>query len=188
MFQRARQTMTSTPKQETAKEPLVRNISDTALWVAVYRARETDRTDALFRDPYARRLAGERGEQIARTSAKASPEWPYIARTVRFDQITSELIKQGADMVINLAAGLDTRPYRMELPPSLQWVEVDLPAITDYKEQILREEKPRCVLQRVRMDLADVSARRKLFQELGAKAKQALIITEGLLVYLSRDE
>jgi methyltransferase (TIGR00027 family) len=180
--------MNSTSKAETQKEPLLRNISDTALWVAVYRARETERKDALFRDPYARRLAGERGEQIATTSAKASPGWPYTARTVRFDQIVSERIKQGTDMVINLAAGLDTRPYRMELPASLEWVDVDLPAITDYKEEILREEKPRCRLQRVRMDLADMTARRKLFQDLGGKAKQALILTEGLLAYLSRDE
>jgi methyltransferase (TIGR00027 family) len=169
--------------------PLVRNVSDTALWVAVYRARETERKDALFRDPFARRLAGERGEQIATVSpAKASPDWPYIARTVRFDQIVKEQIKQGADMVINLAAGLDTRPYRMELPAQLQWVEVDLPAMIDYKEEILRVEEPRCALQRVRLDLADVNARRELFRELGRKARKVLVLTEGLLVYLSNDE
>jgi hypothetical protein len=46
-------------------EPLIRNISDTALLAAVYRARETERQDALFRDPFARRLAGKRGDQIA---------------------------------------------------------------------------------------------------------------------------
>jgi len=169
--------------------PLVRNVSDTALWVAVYRARETERPDALFRDPYARRLAGERGEQIATISqAKASPDWPYIARTVRFDQIVNEQIKQGADMVINLAAGLDTRPYRMELPAQLQWVEVDLPAMIDYKEEILQVEKPRCALQRVRLDLADVNARRELFRELGGKARKVLVLAEGLLAYLSNDE
>lgn len=44
-------------------EPLIRNISDTALLAAVYRARETERQDALFRDPFARRLAGKRGDQ-----------------------------------------------------------------------------------------------------------------------------
>lgn len=49
-----------------AKEPLIRNISDTALWAAVYRAPETGRQDALFRDPYPGRLAGARGEQIIR--------------------------------------------------------------------------------------------------------------------------
>ena len=181
--------MTESSKTAPAGGPLVRDISDTALWVAIYRARESERPDALFRDPFARRLAGERGEKIAATiRTKASPDWPYVARTVRFDQIVSEQIKQGTGMVINLAAGLDTRPYRMDVPASLQWVEVDLPAITDYMEAVLRDEKPRCSLERVRMDLADVPARRKLFAELGSRAKKVLVITEGLLVYLSRDE
>ena len=170
-------------------EQSLRNISDTALWVAVYRARETERSDALFRDPFARKLAGARGEQIARELEKAQRyEWPYVARTLRFDQIVSEQVKQGADLVINLAAGLDTRPYRMDVPASLKWVEVDLPGMIDYKEEILAGEKPRCVLERVRLDLADVPARRELFQRLGSNAKKALVITEGLLVYLSRDE
>ncbi len=170
-------------------EPLIRNISDTALWVAVYRARETERQDALFRDPFARKLAGERGEQIAKDlRAGQRYEWPYTARTVRFDQIVTEQINQGADMVINLAAGLDTRPYRMELPLSLQWIEVDFPAMIDYKEQVLAGEKPRCTLERVRLDLSDVNARRALFQRLGSNARKVLVLTEGLLVYLTRDE
>ena len=181
--------MTKSTKATPAGGPLVRDISDTALWVAIYRARESERPDALFSDPFARRLAGERGEQIATvTSAKASPDWPYVARTVRFDQIVSEQVKQGTDMVINLAAGLDARPYRMDVPTSLQWVEVDLPAMIEYKEAILRDEKPRCALERKRLNLTDVPARRKLFQELGARAKNALVLTEGLLVYLGRNE
>ncbi len=170
-------------------EPLIRDISDTALWVAVYRARETERRDALFRDPFARKLAGERGEQIAKNmQAGQRYEWPYVARTVRFDQIITEQIKQGTDMVINLAAGLDTRPYRMDLPSSLKWIEVDLPAMIDYKEKILGQEKPRCALERVRLDLADVAGRRELFQKLGGTAGKILVVTEGLLVYLTRDE
>lgn len=170
-------------------EALIRNISDTALWVAVYRARETERPDPLFRDPFARKLAGERGEQIAKgLQAGQRYEWPYTARTVRFDQIITEQIKQGTDMVINLAAGLDTRPYRMDLPPSLKWIEVDLPAMIDHKEDILRQEKPRCILERVRLDLADVAGRRELFQKLGNSARKVLVATEGLLTYLTRDE
>jgi methyltransferase (TIGR00027 family) len=106
--------------------PLIRNISDTALWVAIYRARETERQHPFIQDPFARKLAGERGEQIAKSmEAGQRHEWPFLARTLRFDQIVNERIRQGADMVINLAAGLDTRPYRMDLPSSLKWVEVD---------------------------------------------------------------
>lgn len=169
-------------------EPLIRNVSDTALWVAVFRARESERPDALFRDPFARKLAGARGEQIAKELESAQPEWPYAARTVRFDEIVRSSVQQGTDMVINLAAGLDTRPYRLDLPQSLQWIEVDLPAITNYKEKILNGEKPRCSLERFRLDLANVTARRELFQELGRRARKALILSEGLLGYLSPEE
>jgi O-methyltransferase involved in polyketide biosynthesis len=45
----------------------VRNVSDSVRWVAYFRARETQRADALFRDSYAERLAGEHGFQIANT-------------------------------------------------------------------------------------------------------------------------
>jgi methyltransferase (TIGR00027 family) len=91
-------------------------------------------------------------------------------------------------MVVNLAAGLDTRPYRMDLPPSLHWVEVDLPGIFEYKEEILKDTRPVCSLERVALDLADVDGRRALFERLGRQARNALIVSEGLLIYLSADE
>ncbi len=171
-----------------ANEPLVRNISDTALLAAIYRARETERTDAVFRDPLAGRLAGERGDRIAKSipfSERAT--WAWVARTYAYDRVITERIRGGTDAVINLAAGLDARPYRMDLPPSLRWFEVDLPDILAYKEQILRDEKPRCSLERIRLDLADVPARQELFARLGAQVKSALVITEGLLIYFDRE-
>src|SRR5262249_40428802 len=169
---------------ESASGALIRNISDTALWVAVYRARETDRPDALFRDPLARRLAGERGEQIARSMQFGERHaWSYVARTWVVDRIITEQVRLGADMVVNLAAGLDTRPYRMELPRSLQWIEVDLPGMIDYKEQVLSGEKAPCELKRVRLDLSNVNARHDLFAELGRSAKRVLVLCEGLLIY-----
>src|SRR5262249_37196608 len=102
-------------------EPLIRDVSDTARWMAVYRAEETERADAAFRDPYARQLAGARGEAIAKAMTAASEHaWSFTARTYLFDRYVTRLVKHGVDLVVNLAAGLDTRPYRMELPPSLR--------------------------------------------------------------------
>ena len=168
---------------------LIRNISDTARWVASYRAAETARPDAVFRDPFAEKLAGERGKQIAAAMPYQNKNsWPFVARTVLFDEVITEQIRAGVDTVINLAAGLDARPYRMALPRSLKWIEVDLPEILDYKEEILGNEKPVCQLQRIRADLANVEGRRKLFAELGSKAARALIVTEGLIAYLSPEE
>src|SRR5438552_6432655 len=86
-------------------EPLIRDISDTARWVAVYRARESERPDAVFRDPYARALAGERGEQIANALPLAQENaWAWTTRTQLFDCHVSQQIAAGAGMVVNLAA------------------------------------------------------------------------------------
>ena len=167
----------------------IRNISDTARWVAYYRALETERPDAVFRDPYARVLAGERGELIAKAQPFTGKRvWPFIARTVLFDRFVSEQVRAGADLVLNLAAGLDSRPYRMNLPKTLRWVEVDLADILDYKERLLGSAAPACRVDRVRLDLSDVTSRRDLFARLGAEAAQVVILSEGLLIYLSPDE
>ncbi len=179
----------SHPQSEPQSEPLIRNVSDTARWVAVYRARETERPDAHFRDPFARRLAGDRGEQIAKSMPLGrNNDWSMITRTCLGDDLINEQISQGVDMVINLAAGLDARPYRMQLPASLKWIEVDLPEILTYKEDILRDAKPICALERVRLDLSNAAARRDLFTELGRRSTKALVITEGLLIYLNADD
>jgi methyltransferase (TIGR00027 family) len=164
---------------------VVRNISDTARWAAVFRANETLRPDALFRDPYAARLAGTLGVDIANTLPEGnSYAWAWVARTYLFDQFILREIQQGADMVINLAAGLDARPYRMQLPPALQWVEIDLPEILAYKEGILASETPTCRLERIRLDLSDAEARKPVFLDLAGRARKILVLTEGLLIYL----
>jgi methyltransferase (TIGR00027 family) len=167
----------------------VRNISDTARWVAYFRALETKRSDALFRDPYAERLAGELGFHIANTLPDGNKhEWAWVARTYLFDQFLAREIKEGATLVINLAAGLDARPYRMELPPTLQWVEVDLPEINSYKQEVLANIQPKCRLERISLDLSDGPARRKLFADLDGKAQKIVIASEGLLIYFTAEE
>src|SRR5579872_3128335 len=116
-------------------DSLIRGVSDTARWVAYFRAQESLRPDAVFRDPYAARLAGDRGFEIANKLIDGNKhEWAWIARTFLFDQFVSNEIQLGADVVVNLAAGLDARPYRMQLPTSLHWIEVDLPEIIAYKD------------------------------------------------------
>ena len=173
----------------TASDPLIRSIADTAQWAALYRAQETDRKNALFRDPFARRLAGERGAEIARSMGKRNQnEWAWVTRTFLFDQLITASISRGTNLVVNLAAGLDARPYRMELPASLRWVEIDMPELLAYKESILKDDKPRCGLERVPLDLADVPARQALFQRLGQSGTRGLIISEGFLIYLSGAE
>jgi len=168
----------------------IEHISDTARWVAVYRAMETDRPDRIFNDPFARKLAGERGEEIVAAMKRGRQmAWAMIVRTAVFDEIIMEKLKGGGvDLVLNLAAGLDARPWRLALPPALRWVDVDLPAILNYKMETLRDVKPACRYEAVTTDLTDASKRHALFTQLGAQARRALIVTEGLLIYLTPEQ
>jgi methyltransferase (TIGR00027 family) len=92
------------------------------------------------------------------------------------------------DRVLNLAAGLDARPWRLPLPAGFTWVDVDLPAILAHKREGLAAETPRCRYEAVTLDLREAPARRRLFAERCGAGTRTLVVTEGLLVYLAPEE
>jgi len=151
---------------------------------------ESERPDALFHDPYARRLAGTRGEQVLAGMPKGKAfAWPMIVRTAVMDELILRAIKRdGVDTVLNLAAGLDTRPYRLPLAPSLRWIEVDFPDVIAYKKEQLAGERPMSTLEHVGIDLTDQDRRRALFARVGGGARQMLVVSEGLLIYLTPEQ
>ncbi|HWB83956.1 MAG TPA: SAM-dependent methyltransferase [Bryobacteraceae bacterium] len=166
--------------------PEIEDVSDTALMVAGYRAIETARPDALIRDPWAARLAGDRGMAIARSVPGV--EWAAIGISMRFEMVDELLLhaleRTGARTVVNLGAGLDTRPWRLNLPPGLRWIEADFPAMLKYKAERLADHAPRCRLDRIAADLTNPLERRRVF---AAVDVPAVMITEGLLMYLSAE-
>lgn len=166
----------------------IRDVADTAYWVAHWRAVESARPDALFHDPLAAKLAGERGRQIA----EQMPSWPITAwnvalRTCIIDALILEAVRGGVDTVLNLGAGLDTRPYRLVLPPELRWIEVDQPQVMADKSQKLAGETPVCNLERVPLDLSVAEARRALLDRVDAGGKRVLVLTEGVVPYLTEE-
>ena len=165
----------------------VEEISDTAAWVAYFRALESERPDALFTDPFARRLAGTVGEKLAAELGQAELiERVMAVRTAVFDEIVLDCVtRQGVDLVMNLGAGLDTRPWRLPLPRTLKWVDVDLPAVLEYKQSVLNGEQSQCEYCAMPADLANESACRAIFAGLNSERRCALVVTEGLLVYLN---
>ncbi|MBY0369712.1 SAM-dependent methyltransferase [bacterium] len=168
----------------------INHVSDTALWVAYYRAQESEKPNGLFKDPFAKKLAGEKGRQISESMQGLArfTGWTLVVRTCIIDRFIEEAIASGVDTILNLGAGLDTRPYRMKLPTSLHWIEVDYPDLLDYKQSHLAGEKPVCQLEHVRQDLSDGPKRRELFQRVASQSKKTLVITEGVIPYLSEEQ
>ncbi|HEY5226836.1 MAG TPA: SAM-dependent methyltransferase [Methylovirgula sp.] len=168
-------------------DPLIQDVSDTAFMVATYRAMETERSNALFRDPLAAKLAGEHGKAIVANLPRGARfgGWMVVIRTLIIDEFIRSAIAGGVDTILNLGAGLDTRPYRMDLPGSLLWIEADFPKIIALKEDRLSGEMPVCRLERVALDLADIGKRQRFFADIAAKSNKVLVLTEGVTPYLS---
>jgi methyltransferase (TIGR00027 family) len=162
----------------------ISHVSDTALMVAACRALESETPDGLVHDPFAARLAGERG--LAMLRALPQPEMTRFGIGVRshfMDELLLEaLAVEPIATVVSLGCGLDTRPWRLELPPALRWIEADFADMLDYKDGLMAAETPRCRRERITADLNDAAERRAIYTAVGPAP--ALMITEGLLVYL----
>jgi methyltransferase (TIGR00027 family) len=162
----------------------INHVSDTALMVAACRALETESDDGFVDDPFAARLAGERGMAIL--DALPHQQMFRFGMGVRsrfLDELLLEaLASERIATVLSLGCGLDTRPWRLELPPELRWIEVDFPDMLDYKDGLMAGETPRCRRERLSADLNDREQRLALYRAAGAEP--ALMITEGLLMYL----
>lgn len=172
----------------SAESGPIRNVSDTAAWVAVYRALESERPDALFHDPHARQMSGARGQEIVDALPFGrSMGWSIVVRTAVMDALILRCIDQGARTVLNLGAGLDTRAFRLPLPAGLRWLDVDMPGVIAQRREGLGAAVPVCAHQHLAADLSDAAARSRVMAE-AAEDGPLLVVTEGLLIYLAPDQ
>jgi methyltransferase (TIGR00027 family) len=158
-----------------------------AFWIAAVRARETERQDRLFADPYARDLAGQRGLAVMAASERASGgENAFIPVRVRwFD----DLIVRGAvraRQVVLLGAGLDTRAYRLSLPAGLDWYEVDRHEVLSAKDVVLAGAVASCRRHVVAADVGGDWGSALLDAGFDHSAR-TLWIAEGLFFYMAEE-
>lgn len=168
----------------------IQNVSDTSAWVAHYRAIESERPDSLFKDPYARILVGDRASSVEELQSEASnwTRWTVVMRTYIIDQMIKDLISKGVTTFLNLGAGLDSRPYRMNLGAEIHWIEVDFPHIIEHKQVKLEAFNPSCKLETIGLDLSDRALRQSLLEKLAQKHPQIAVLTEGVLPFLTEEQ
>lgn len=165
-----------------SSDNLKSTVATTARWTAAVRAEESNRPDAHFHDRFARQFAGEGPAPTSQSS------WPLVARTQLIDEAIARSVSEGADRVLNLAAGFDTRPYRLALPSTLRWFEADVAPTLEEKARLLAHEKPACEIERHPVDLTDPSALSELLDRALDGARNGCVVTEGLILYLTAEQ
>lgn len=172
------------------------SVGSTALFVAAARALEAQKADPLAVDSYAevfcRAVGGEWNDLLDGTV----PDHPLrseefgthfvtfqAARTRYFDNYFRAAADAGVRQVVLLAAGLDSRAYRLDWPAGTTVFELDLPKVLEFKRQALEGREPNAQRREVAVDLRDDWP--TALQANGFRADQpSAWIAEGLLIYL----
>jgi methyltransferase (TIGR00027 family) len=119
-------------------------LADTARWVAAQRARESTRPDRILNDPLASLLAGSEGMEMLRLSEQYNPRSEettlYILVRIRFfDDWLLRVATGPRKQIVMVAAGLDTRPFHLQLPPGITFYELDQPTVLELKDNLLHQ-------------------------------------------------
>lgn len=162
-------------------------VAKTSLLTAAIRAEETNRSEnegRLFTDPFAEALAGSEGFSILeQVSAELGEQPGIVLRTRYFDDQVMQGLAQGIRQIVLLAAGMDTRAYRLSFPDGTQVFELDRPEVLSYKQEKLGDALSQCIRHTVGVDLRE-EWQSKLVQAGMNPSERTLWLVEGLLVYL----
>jgi methyltransferase (TIGR00027 family) len=166
--------------------PGMNPVGVTGLLVAAIRAEETRRAERLFEDPFADALAGDVGrEALAKyRAASPPPAVPVIeVRTRWYDDAVGRALSSGIRQVVVLAAGMDSRAYRLSFPDETRWFEIDQAPVMEHKQRVLADVMPRCVRVGIAWDLAEDFAA-PLERAGFDRTERSCWFVEGLLQYL----
>jgi len=113
-------------------------------------------------------------------------------RTLFIDHyVENELKNEEIKQVVVLGCGMDSRPYRLQIPSHLHWFEVDMPHVLEYKHNILsrlKEAVPKCHIHTVAIDLCDPEWPKQLQDATFSPSEPSLWILEGLIGYLTESD
>jgi len=160
-------------------------LAATAYWTAKVRAMENVHPNRLFADPWAEALAGKTGRLWM---ADRTPEStiPIVLRTRYFDDFLLRTThREGLRQVALLAAGMDTRAFRLPWPDGVHLFEVDQPAVLAEKQGVLRSMAAAPLCHRL-LAQADLSQPwEEILIDAGFERQQPTVwLLEGFLFYL----
>jgi methyltransferase (TIGR00027 family)/uncharacterized protein (TIGR02246 family) len=167
-------------------------VGNTARWIAASRAKESELALPLFSDPYARELSGDAGfalQASMRVAMGVQGDGPdlYLSIRTKFldDHLLEAVRSRNLHQVAILAAGMDTRAFRIPWPSGVKLFEIDRDEVFDHKEAVLSRAgaSPSCERHIVRADLSRPWTQALLAAGFN-RSKPAAFLVEGLLMYL----
>ncbi|SDJ81539.1 Leucine carboxyl methyltransferase [Lentzea albidocapillata subsp. violacea] len=160
-------------------------VARTAVLIAAARANEQGRLHRLFDDPLAAGLVEAAGSASDLNGVRTLAGDHFVLRTRYFDD---ELLGTPQPQVVIMAAGLDTRAFRLQWPPGTTLFELDLPELLEFKEDALRDQlaQPACERVVVPCDLRDDWATALIRAGFDPKRPTAWLL-EGLFMFLPPD-
>jgi methyltransferase (TIGR00027 family) len=174
------------------------SVGSTALFVAPARAPEAQKPDPLAVDSSAAVFCRAAGGPWAALLGGKAPEHPLTtpdfgrhfvnfqaARTRYFDAYFRDVAAAGVRQIALLAAGLDSRPYRLDWAPGTIVFELDQPQVLEFKRETLTAHGavPKAERREVAVDLRDDWS--QALQDSGFRSSEpSAWIAEGLLIYL----
>ena len=171
------------------------SVGSTALFVAAARALEAQKPDPVAVDPFAeifcRAVGGQWADLLDGTAPDHALKSEFGAdfvnfqgvRTKYFDTYFTEAAAAGVRQIVLLAAGLDSRAYRLDWPAETVVFELDQPQVLEFKRAALAGIRPTAERREVAVDLRDDWPRALLERGFDPSSPSAWI-AEGLLIYL----
>ncbi|KOV79915.1 methyltransferase [Nocardia sp. NRRL S-836] len=157
-------------------------VARTAVLIAAARANEQRRLHRLFDDPLAEGLVAAAGSANDLNGVRTLAGDHFVLRTRYFDD---QLLVAAQPQVVLMAAGLDTRAFRIDWPPGTTVYELDLPGLLEFKDDALRDlgAEPTCERVVVPCDLRDDWATSLIHAGFDPKRPTAWLL-EGLFMFL----
>lgn len=165
-------------------------LAGTARWTAAQRARESARPDRLFNDPLAVILAGPEGAEMLRLSEQENPQSKqaeeYLAvRTRYFDDFITRSANEQRKQIVLIAAGMDSRAFRLPLSSATAFYELDQPALLDLKQDLLNKNNFHSPIRRTPVPANFQQDWLSALDQAGFQAEiPSVWLVEGLLYYL----
>ncbi|MCM1253673.1 MAG: class I SAM-dependent methyltransferase [Clostridium sp.] len=160
----------------------MQGVPETMLQTLYARAAYSRQQNAKFHDDRAEKIISRMDYDFSLAQKDMTMSKGVIARTILLDRMAGDFIRKNPECtVINIACGMDTRAYRLNISESVRWYNIDLPETIEVRRRFLTENGHISMIAKSAMDesWADIIEEPK---------GRVLVIIEGLVMYLSESD